>query len=374
MSIDDDVERVRAALIKRLSTREYLHPKGLIHGLAADTSVNDLTVRQALARLAKSKWLEGATTDGTPIGRIRIIGQVPKEAPDPAQERWQLALNSSGLEDPDRKALLPLAIKLADFDSTELQHILTGLIRLRSSLAYEAGRHRFLVSSQYLLGSSKLLDSLSSPALRRFGITIDEFPSHPLYVMVAGATSPEAVVLVENPAAFELAVTTRAVERCAFVATFGFGLSASQEDFGNQLANMAEDHFAQAVTLVREGSACPAASQLLKHPNITFWGDLDPAGIMIYLRLKKRIPDIQLSALYTPMISALRNSDQSHPYVSVVGKPGQSALSISVVSSDPVAARLLDLCVSRGVDQEQVALSKIESLARHQLELGQLHV
>lgn len=370
MSIDDAVEHVRGVLIQRMGSKAYLHAKGLIPGLAAEAGIPELTVRQALGRLVKGKWLEGVASDGTPIGQVRIIGPVPKAAPDPAQSRWQSVLDASGLNESDCNALRPLASKLADFDSSCLTFILAGLIRLRSSLADEVGRHRFLVSAKYLLGSSKLLDSLSSPALRRFGIATDVFPSHPLYVMVGGAASPEAIVLVENPAAFELALTTRAVDRCAFVATFGFGLSGSQEDYGNQLANMAEDHFAESITLNREGSACPPVSQLLKHPNITFWGDLDPAGIMIFLRLKRRLPAIQLSALYAPMVSALNNMGQTHPYVTAVGKQGQSTLALPAALGGSITSQLLELCALRGVDQEQVGPADIEAFAPYPLEIG----
>ncbi len=107
------------------------------------------------------------------------------------------------------------------------------------------------------------------------------FPSHPLYI-VAGCASPGTEVLVENPAALELAVTTTAIECCAFIATFGFGLSEVSEDFGNQLVGMVEQHFLNAVILLREGSKTPSITWLFAHPNITFWGDLDTASMQIY--------------------------------------------------------------------------------------------
>lgn len=131
-------------------------------------------------------------------------------------------------------------------------------------------------------------------------------------------------MLVENPTAFELAATTSAVDRCAFIATFGFGLNKVSEDFGNQLAGMVEEGFSQAVTLVREGSRTPSARELLSHPNITFWGDLDIAGMQIFERIAKRLPRLQLSALYGPMIDAITKDDDRHPYVAATGKPGQA--------------------------------------------------
>jgi hypothetical protein len=38
-----------------------------------------------------------------------------------------------------------------------------------------------------------------------------------------------------------------------------------------------------------------------------FWGDLDQAGLAIYLTLRSRIPHLRLSALYKPMIAALNH-------------------------------------------------------------------
>jgi hypothetical protein len=184
---------------------------------------------------------------------------------------------------------------------------------------------------------------------------------------VAGCPNPETVVLVENPAAFELAVTTQAIRKCAFIATFGFGLSKSQDDYGNQLAFMAEERFVNAITLTRQGSSCPSAKELLNHPSITFWGDLDIAGIHIYLRLKKAIPNLRLSALYEPMLASLGAVERSHPYVSAVGKSGQTAMSPLSEQTDPTAKTLISHCVLRGVDQEQVTASLIEAYAHLEL-------
>ncbi|WP_212786550.1 Wadjet anti-phage system protein JetD domain-containing protein [Ferrigenium kumadai] len=372
MSIEDAVECLKDALIRRMGGKAYLRPTGLIETLAGDTDESALTVRQALARLVKQGWLDGVAPDGTPFRQVRIVGPAPQNVPDPAEENWRSALNGLSLSDADKNALLPLGIKLADFDLPSLLGIAEGLIRLRSSLPSETGRHRYLVSAKYLLGSSKLLDSLPSNALRRFGIPIEEFPSHPLYVVVAGCAEPEMVVLVENPAAFEMAITTRAAARCAFISTFGFGLSNAAEDYGNQLASMVEDRFVHAITLRRDGAACRGANELLSHKQISFWGDMDPAGIAIYLRLKKGIPSLQLSALYEPMIPSLSDPTKSHPYIKATGKERQQDMPKSNLLNDPLASHLLDLCASRGVDQEQVSPSDVESFAVSSLELKQL--
>ncbi|MDD5366436.1 MAG: DUF2220 family protein [Gallionellaceae bacterium] len=374
MSLDDSIEQVRSTLIKKMGTKAFLRPSGLIDALATESNLSTLTVRQALGRLMKQGWLEGVATDGMPFKQVRIIGEVPAPAPDPHLQRWVDVLTNYGLGDGDKCTLATLSNKLTDYNADEMGRILHGLVLMRDFLASETGRHRFLVSASYLLGSSKLLDTLSvGPALRNFGIDVNLFPTHPLYVVVAGPRNPTTVVLVENPAAFEMAVATEAIKHCAFVATFGFGLSKSQEDYGNQLVSMVDDRFNKSITLTREGSTCPPAKDLLRHSNITFWGDLDPAGIEIYLRLKRSIPNLQLSALYQPMIEALHDPGNCHPYSKAVGKEGQIERIVECSEVEVVARDLLARCLERGVDQEQVLISAVENLAQYPLEMGHLH-
>ncbi|MDP2759259.1 MAG: DUF2220 family protein [Sideroxyarcus sp.] len=369
MALDDHVQRVREALITKMGGSSYLRPRGLVNALASDLAESPLTVQQCLGRLVKEGWLDGVSPDGTPIGQVKILGHVPVVPIDPNLQRWLSVMDAAGIATSDQQVLSSLGTKLADFTDIELGSILQGLLDLRTNLSGESGRHRFLVSARYLLGSSKLLDTLSTTALRSFGIPVEAFPSHPLYVVVAGCANPETVVLVENPAAFELAISTRAVEQCAFVATFGFGLSKSQEDYGNQLAGMVEDRFAHAITLTREGSTCPPARELLNHPRITFWGDTDIAGLHIYLRLRRSIPALRLSALYAPSLASLQDVNKSHPYVSAVGKSGQ----VNMVAPSEVDAAIFELfryCEARGIDQEQLRPELIESLAQYEMRSG----
>uniref|UniRef100_E6QVM9 Wadjet protein JetD C-terminal domain-containing protein n=1 Tax=mine drainage metagenome TaxID=410659 RepID=E6QVM9_9ZZZZ len=359
MSLEDSVERVRDLLVKRMGGKSYLRQKGLIEAISSDLGESALTVRQCLGRLARQSWLEGVSPEGIPFAQVKIIGYVPAAPVDPNHQRWLGVMTDKGIVARDMDALAPLSAKLADFTESDMTHILDGLLQLRYNLPDESGQHRFLVSAKYLLGSSKLLDVLPSLALRAFGITIELFPNHPLYVVVAGCASPRTVVLVENPAAFELAVTTAAIESCAFIATFGFGLSKASEDFGNQLVGMVEQHFLNAVTLVREGSKTPSVKELFAHPNITFWGDLDTAGMQIYERLAKHLPAIQLSALYEPMIEAVTLSNNRHPYVAAVGKSGQSTFQTNRDDS----LMMLDYCREWAVDQEFVTAEQIVRLA-----------
>jgi len=364
------ISAVRAALIKLMGGKAYLRPSGLVESLARETGETLITVRQALARLAREKWIEGVTAHGDPVRQVKIIGAVPAPPKNPDLDRWKDLLNEAGLNEGDRAVLLPLHKPLGCFDKSDQRSVLDGLLRLRENLGQEVGRHRFVVSARYLLGSSKLLDSLPAAALKAFGIQVDRFPNHPLYVVAAGCVKPETVILVENPAAFEMAVTTNAAQRCAFIATFGFGLSKSEDDYGRQLASMVEERFSGAITLIREGSACPPARELLNYPQITFWGDLDVAGIEIFQRLKRAIPSLRLSALYMPMLEAMNKLSGSHPYVLAAGKPGQLERHISVRCEDTVTEKLLARCAMRGVDQECVQPAQIEQHAAYELALG----
>ncbi len=329
-----------------------------------DEVINDpVAIRKALMRLRDDGQLDFTPNDrGEPISSYIQVNK-PEQATPPHIERWSRVLEARNLDSTDVAALMAVADALSDLPESDMGHVLDGLLRLRSDQDGLAGQHTFFVSASYLLGSSKLLSSLPKRALRAFGIDPGRFPSHPLYVVVAGCASPDAVVLVENPAAFERAIGTRAIDRCAFIATFGFGLSNAQEECGRQLAGMVEDRFAHAITLRREGTQCPDARTLLSNPKITFWGDLDPAGIEIYLRLKRAIPRLELSALYKPMVSALEDSRESHPYIKSVGKEQQPSMPRSAIKDGHVASALLRLCSSRGVDQERVSPEDIESLS-----------
>lgn len=370
MSIDNKIKLIKEALIERIEGKTYLQPTTLVGSLMGDTGESAITVRQCLARLAKERWIDGVSNDGTPFRQVKIIAPLPAKIPESGQERWHAAIERAiGLSQEDASALAPLWRKLTELDPIELDHVLAGLMSLRANLANEVGRHRFIVSANYLLGSSKLLDELASPALRTFGINVVDFTTHPYYVVVAGAEAPEAVVLVENPAALEVAITTKAIARCAFVATFGFGLGRKKEDYGNQLVDIVADAFANTVTLTREGSQCPRACELLTHSNITFWGDLDIAGLQIFLRLRKLIPSLRLSALYRPMMEAIADSKKRHRYISLVGnKDGQ--LRMVIPTDDAEISTLLMTCQQVAVDQEIVSASQIVQFAGYSLDRG----
>lgn len=368
-------ERIRQWLLKRAKSNASgkILTKGVMRKLRAEVMDDPVSLRKTLSRLRNEGHIEFTSDDrGEPISSYIEVAKPVQATPDHVL-RWTSVLIGGGLGEDDVTALTPIADTLSDLSEIDMENLLDGLVKLRNDQTGLIGRPAFLVSAEYLLGSSKLLTNLPRRALKAFGIDPSRFPSHPLYVVVAGPAAPDAVVLVENPAALERAVSTKAIERCAFIATFGFGLSNAEEDYGNQLAGMVEDSFTHAITLRRAGSACPDARDLLSHGNITFWGDLDPAGIEIYLRLKKTVPKLRLSRLYKPMTELVAHPKQSHPYVQSVGKERQTSMSKSDLDGDTAASWLRGLCTSRGVDQEAVSVSDIENLAQLPLSIGQVH-
>lgn len=254
-------------------------------------------------------------------------------------------LCEQGLNEADREALLSLGEVLKDWELSDLYRLARGMVALRDDI-HDLQGSRYQISARYLLGSSKLLDALPSKALRAFGIDPYRFSGAPSYVITAGPAEPECVVLVENPQAMELALQTEQGKRIAWVATFGYGLSHSGDEYGQQLARLVEQGKG-LITLVRDGTP-PAIEDLLQHPRLYYWGDLDREGLRIYWRLKSCLPQLQLSGLYQPMQAMIENTDLHHPYTSLVAKPNQNIWHCS----EPGVVQLLKACTERALDQE----------------------
>lgn len=351
---------VKAAFWKLLGRKTFIQGRGLIERLAKVTGLEELAVQGALIGLENSRWLDGVH-GGIPTGRVTLLTERPADLPPPSLLRWEASLTDSGLGDEDQTALLPLHDALEDFTRDDHLHLIRGLVRLRSELTAQSGRPSFLVSAEYLLGSSKLLDALPTSALRQFGIDKSLFPGAPPVLLVAGPADPENVVLVENPHAFWKAVTTEAVKTTAFIVTFGYGLSRHGDEYGNQLASILES--GGAVTGAVCAGSPPHVSELLRHHNISFWGDLDVEALRIYLRLKKIIPQLGLSALYKPMLQAVEQPGCSHPYVKAAAKDKQSRMELQGCDIAPSLLQLLEACSERAVDQELISQEDILSFS-----------
>lgn len=342
--------------------------KTIVAKLCNEINGDPVEVRKAMNRLNHSGQLEFiASSNGEPISSYIIVNRPAENIPQHAA-LWQAIIANAHLSDNDKEALKPLSSHLEGFSESDMLTLLKGLHKLRSTQNTHRGEYGFSVSAKYLLGSSKLLSKFESRHLRAFGIDVDLFLDRPPYVLVGGnGSNPKAVILVENPISFEIAVQSEAAKHCAFVCTFGFGLSNGGNEFGYQLAGTVE--LGNAIILRRTEGSCMEFADLLSHENCQFWGDLDSAGMHIFMRLKRRLSLLKLSALYRPMISALRDPSKSHPYVESTGKVGQTPFTVG----DSMAVELGRLCGDRSVCQEIVCTDELAELAGQTITLEDIH-
>ncbi|MDK2123060.1 Wadjet anti-phage system protein JetD domain-containing protein [Parachitinimonas caeni] len=218
---------------------------------------------------------------------------------------------------------------------------------------------QFIVSARYLLSSSKILSEIPTAVLKRFLGTDPEWPDQISYVVTAGPEAPKKTILIENPWAFERAIAAGLAVTDALVVTFGYGLTRGGDAFGRQLARQIESGTEGLVQLRRYGNP-PDLSTLLHHSPLEFWGDLDPEGLRIYLRLKKRLPTLELSSLYEPMKQRLLEG-RGHSYNCFTAKAGQSPITPDELNCAPVIDELARLCKTRGIDQEALSVQEIVS-------------
>jgi hypothetical protein len=251
--------------------------------------------------------------------------------------------------------LVPCHDRLDGFSDADMRDLARGLLMMRAAQEQDKGTPRFVLSARYLLGSSKIFGSLPVPALRAFGIDIDSMSDAIPQVIVAGPACPESVLLIENPHSFEEAVAAGCAERIALIVTYGYGLSRSGEAYGNSLTEAVEQA-ERLVPLVRFGNP-PSPIALIGHSRIHFWGHLDREGLRIYACLRRKLPALRASALYIPMIEAMKRGE-SHPYAKATAKERQG----TAVNVPDDVATLVSLCLERGVDQEIVRREDIVRL------------
>lgn len=221
------------------------------------------------------------------------------------------------------------------------------LMRIRAAPPDEPA---FIVSAAGPLGSTKLLDRLPRAALRRIGVPVESYPPPPLVLLTAGVAAPEAVILVENPRAFERAFAATRDLPVAWISTHGLVAMSIADALGGRRYGAPVDGNPRAL------------ETLLGAEKLFYWGDLDVAGLMIFTEARKRLPQLRLSALYEPMIDLLATGG-GHPYASATDKAGQR----SWQCADPQVSPLLDACAKRAVDQEWVPVAAIRVYCTREL-------
>lgn len=359
--------RIHAWFLRKSKSSNFgrIRASGVVASLCRDIADNPVAIRKALKVLqAEGKIEYSADARGEPIsGYITVVR--PEVIVSEHELRWHEVVANYGMREHEQQALSALATSMQGFSDKQMPAIIDGLFQLRSDQARISGQLLFNVSARYLLGSSKLLSTLSWRSLKAFGINVDTFIDRPPYLIVGGnGKNPLAVILVENPVAFENAMQSSAAKRCAFVCTMGFGLSYRGEDYGNQLAGAIET--GNYILLRRNEGQWQDAKSMLAHSELHFWGDLDLAAAQIFDRITRRLPNAKLSAVYQPMINAANNPITRHPYVMAVAKDGQKPFA----SARADVAKLMSHCREWAVDQEIVDIEEIGSLAGSTLSCG----
>lgn len=362
MSVETNLPLVQQALWKRLGTRKHLQPGGLLQKLADQTGLHVNEVRRVMARLREIDWVEGVTGAGEPFARVVI--KVPKPAPpDPdSLIAWREALEQVGLDEAAQAPLLAAHTALVGMSTKDLVVLAQALLALRDSPPQHCSNAQFLVSASHLMGSSKLLGQIPPSVRQAISPELIGLREQIPYVVTAGPENPKAIILIENPWAFELAVESGVADLYGLIATFGYGLSRDSEAFGRQLAGLLETRGGDLVQLRRYGDP-PPIGRMLTHRKISFWGDLDPEGLRIYRRLKSRIPQLTLSELYEPMLARLQRG-RGHPYVEATGKTTQKPIGLHEFKDDQYASFLAAACSSRGIDQECLGAEDLNRVLR----------
>lgn len=204
-----------------------------------------------------------------------------------------------------------LAEGLEDWSLADQYQLAEGLRALAADIPGAYAWSAFEASARYLLGSSKLLMALPRELVRSFGIDTTAFRGPLAWVLASVPDEPQGVLLIENPQSFDQACRVGLDEHLALVCSFGYGLSLTE------VLKAPEQ-----VRLIGGRASSHTLSELLELPAIMFWGDLDPEGLRIFLRLRQSVPRIRLSALYAPMMERLE-TEGGHPLHILTGKAGQ---------------------------------------------------
>jgi hypothetical protein len=223
-----------------------------------------------------------------------------------------------------------------------------------------SGEFMFELSAQHLLGSSKILSTLTEPARRALGVA--SLASVPKYVVVACPPTPQAVVLVENTTSFERAVRAGLHEVVGLIAAYGYGLNQHADSTSGRA--LIDAVIGGDVEVLMRAGIKPSWPELLSHATLLFWGDLDREGLRIAAALRVKLPQLRLSALYGPMIERAKTAKTCHPYTLASGKQGQLPWAASGQGDlDEIAA----ICDRRAVDQESLVLAEHRHLATRAL-------
>jgi hypothetical protein len=357
MTEDDGLVRIQRELQRLAGVRGWVNGSRLVQRLADGLAISHLDVRHNLLALAQAGVVDSIGPTGDGLGRVNILQRLPEPIlPIPEHERqWRDLVSSRKLDPALGTALGDAGTALVGVSLSDMEHLLEGFLRLIADRDKFAGRDPYEISAKYLLGSSKILAKLGK-ALSAAGISDASFGSRPRHMLGAGPARSSFTLLVENPECFERLIGLGLADRITVIATYGYGITWSGVGVEGRLDRIKIARVA--------GTPPPTLAEAVATGACSFWGDLDLAGLDIFLKLRGLIPHLALSALYGPMLVAVTDNATSHPYGLLADKVGQ----VEAVSSDPAVSRLASACRLRAVDQEYVSDSDILSLAEGLLE------
>jgi hypothetical protein len=337
------------ALWKLSKKRSHLKSTNLIERLSEITQLSISDIRATFRQLAKDGAITGVSTEGYPLGNIHIVAVPPERKLSKTEQLLKSTLLEFGYQEKNIPSLLKCADYLDGMSYNDIKKLLTGIAFIKDNLVELLDEDPYVVSARYLLGSAKALKVLGDA----FGIPLSAFRGRVAYAVVAGPSDPETLIFIENVAPFEMFCSTSEADKIMAVATFGYSLG---------WYSLARDiRSEKLVHLTRKSTPVHLKNVIDDKPSF-FWGDLDQEGLNIFVQLKKSIPSLQLSALYLPMIEAIKG-DQAHQYKKLFGKENQRQLK----SDDTLLMKLSALCSKKAVDQEVVTNREIVELCRKPL-------
>ncbi|MDA9420985.1 Wadjet anti-phage system protein JetD domain-containing protein [Bradyrhizobium sp. CCBAU 53380] len=355
---DSEAITIRRELQRLAGDRGWVNGSRLVQRLADNLAIAHLEVRHRLIALSRAGVIDNIAPTGDGLGRVRVLQFLP--APPvfiPAHEQeWSNLLASRAVEPALEVALRDVGPALAGLSRLDMEHLLEGFLRLVADRDKFAGRDPYEISAKYLLGSSKIL-SKCGRALAAAGLSDASFGNRPRYVLGAGPERSSCTLLVENPECFQRLVDLGVAARLTVIATYGYGLS---------WAGVGAEGRLDRIRIARVAGEPPSTlADAVAVDTCCFWGDLDLAGLDIFWKLRAIVPNLELSALYGPMLAAAESPATSHPYCGLVDKLGQ----VEPLGAPSSMARLIDACRKRAVDQECLSDAELLALADRALEL-----
>lgn len=345
------VERSRAWLLSlQMKGQRSVQSQGLLERIRKNAELASIAeARSALRALKDLGEVEATLTDAGPIGKVYLRIPVPVDMAGPRELAWRAAVDARIESDAEREAYHALYAGLADWPEDCFAVLVETVEAWRRDSRTD---HAYTISARTGLASSKLIDALPARPLQALGIDPAALPRLPPIMMVAGPAAPRAVVLVENPTAFEVAVEATADLPVAWICSYGY--AATRAVFRERLASAVLA--SEGVRSVIRSGTPPSFQELLRSPRLFYWGDLDRSGLHIFHMVRRNLPHARLSALMEPMADLLRRGG-GHPYCKLTEKADQPHWTFE----DPHLSALATLAAERAVDQEWVPAPEIRT-------------